>query len=1512
MDALELLSNGTASERISAANTLKYAIGQSPLNPILEIWYAAKDLINPSNPLATRTAGWELLTECARHFSSTDLERREFFQTLSGAANPEDFHLQLAALVDLTRHGRLLAGFDYDLLPVLTLWLQKTYTTVRNARKSSHSGSGSLSRGKSAASGEEKNLAQLFSFLLDVLRFGFNTVTEVDISRLIEVTLAICMNANQEDDVQSCIDVLETIVTFGSIPQGQLKDCVRILSCIYCLVPNLEDNAWKIIDILCKSHNGQATVRILLDILRNPETDVDPKDATREIRGSLAVLRNLLARTAEDGYPDVPFAVLVDGLNAALKQTKSLRVYLSVVKLINFLLDDGEGKVHPLLVGENWTAFLEAAAECCRCIQQRPSKSQDQQPMALVETELLMIIRRLDVIAQDKSGDFVPRQIIMDFFASVHEMLPDETARTVLDFFQEFRCCSPSDLKWEENLNLVLEAFFRNQKRNSDIRLRALDAMREGYEIVELVGDGEEQNFIPKLATSVLQSITEECDIAVLDAVMSLMVSVVNSCDAELFDFIVEALKSVAKSDRLRSPVPSPFSASAVSPTNVDAPAPRFAAQASSQSASNIVATGYVRMFLRTMNSHSEKSAKLFSALVGIAKNNHCEADARLTAMKLLFRLRANWASRVFVTDDLDNTSLAAAMCRTDASIAKKQAEDAAQSLRLSRSDHGAQPRASRGFSLGQSQIQDRGTPSRTLSGGRNVKQHQLWKVPDPAALPEEIPRLISPVLVSHLDDSQIEEDATASSDDARPRLSALDTAGWLDAVLEILRGSEWEIYSFALVHLPSQLSNYAIFNGAVHQIQELRRIICDQIRTNSFQEPPFVSGLRRADVAICLFHSLTMILSYHEHFGKGDEDEIVKAFILGIGTWERTAKYCIHAVSICCHELPLSASKSLVQMLNQMAAVITQPHVSVHILEFLACLSRLHKVYVNFREDEYRIVFGICFRYLEYARDKSQTNRNNNNINSEPSTPVTSTPGTADAAIVPPEELPEYVHALAYHVILFWFLALKLPDRATQVGWIVKKLLADSEKSGGIADDQVWTSIDFMQRVTYANTAESSAEPLPTEERFGQILKKQWLIGNSIVTVQQATGAGWAQVTKRQPSGTSSYTIREALKPPPPQEVENLADAGREGHASTMTILPSHLVLQLMAPVPQGLEFAKPILLPDEEAVDRAIRVFDRYSSVDSHKVGVIYIAEGQTDEAEILANMSGSRDYSEFLNSLGTLTKLKGATFNTQGLDREYDSDGEYTFCWRDRVTEMVFHVTTQMPTNLERDPQCTMKKRHIGNDFVNIIFNDSGKPFKFDTFPSQFNYVNIVVTPASWASFVATRIMKTARKPAEQVFYRVQVLSKPGFPEISPASEAKMVSLKALPGFIRLLALNASVFCHVWNAREGGELISSWNSRLLEIRRLRDRYGPKSTASSNPSQSQPSEPSRAGNSVRDSLISLRRSSVATFFTSTSEQTSHRSSTASTSTKNNETEVAHGNVVNCLVESADFSKWT
>ena len=1530
MDSVELLKNGTLNERIAAANTLKYAVSEYPLNPVLDIWYAATDLIEPSKPPAARTAGWELLTECVKHDSSTDLERKEYFQTLAAPANPEDFHLQLAALVDLTHSGRVLDGFDYDLLPLLTRWLQESYAAVRAARKSASKAPKGSTKNKAAASGEEKNLAQLFAFLVDVIKFSFKCADDASLAGLIDGLLNICMSTNVEDHLRSCITVLGTIVTFGSIPNDKLKGCVQVLSSIYCLVPGLEKDSWKTLSNIFRSHHGQATVRILLDVLRGLSPDTfKEKEMSREVRGSLSVLRKLLSKSSEKGYPLVPYALLSDGLSASVKATSSPRVHLAILQFINAMFCDSDGNLHRLIVDENWTTVLDVAAECAEKITSDSDKShshhdfKEDRPEDPVSQELRKLIDRLEMVVNQKNGDFVPRQAVVKFFVDVHPLLPDSTVCTVLDYFQEFRCCSPSDLQWEENLALVLDGFFSNRDRSSDTRLRALRTIMDAYEVLDLVAEDTEQDSIPKLAKSILRDIVEESDVLVLDAVVSLMISVVTSCDMELFDHITGTLRGIVDNDRLRSLVSPPVLSQSTFPLGNERPQ-----SGTEQSPSNVVTRGYVKMFVQVMNSDGAKSVKLFTSLTHIARSNHCEVDARLTAMKLLFRLRADWANRVFITKELETNFVAATICRTEASLAKKQAEEAASALRMSRSDHGALTRSTRGVSFSHGQIPERTLPVRYSSGPRSItgQYHQMWMLPDPQALPDNVSRLISPILTS----CDAGEDETKEHDEnSNLQTFVLDMSAWLETVLSILRGSDWEIYSFVLVHLPAQLSNHAIFKGAIRQIQELRKLICEHVRASGFQDPPNASGLRKADVAICLFHSLTMILSYHEHFQKGEEDDIVLTFVHGIRAWERTAQCCIHALSICCHELPLSASKSLGQMLNQMAAIITQPHVAIHILEFLASLSRLHDVYVNFGKDEYRTVFAICFRYLEYARDKRQASRGS--YTSEPSTPATALAAGADVAHPSAsDDLPQYVYALAYHVILFWFLSLKLPERARHVETIAKKLFTDVDGSGSASEEQAITTMDFVQRVTYADVDESGEDPMFNEARFGELATRRWLVGNSIVTIKQSLRTGWAQITKRQPSGTSAYMVREAFRPPPLHQTGNQVDVGRDGQGSGNSVLPSHLLIQLISPIPQLCDTSRPIPLPDDDdAIDRTLRVFDRHPTVDGHKVGVIYIGEGQTQETEILANVSGSSDYVEFLNNLGTLTKLKGATFNTQGLDREMDIDGQYTFCWRDRLTEIIFHVTTQMPTNLEHDPQLANKKRHIGNDFVNIIFNDSGLPFKFDTFPSQFNFVNIVITPASRASFIATREARR-KETQEQSFYRVQVMSKPGFPEISAASETKIVSLKALPEFIRLLALNASVFSLVWQNR-AGEHISPWRSRLREIQRLREKHGPKTAqhhhlVSPSPppfpggggmaqqqQQPQQGESSRPSSSVRDSLTSLRRTSVATFFTNTSEQTSHRSSTLSGSVTTSDTEIGGGPLQGseALIDSVDFSRW-
>ncbi len=1603
-DQIELygqLKNGQLADRVAAANSLRCAIADFPLNPVSagcpspvpsvsspaevganlgrwspqvrDIWHAAKDLIDPTKPATARQAAWELLTECIKYPSSTELERSEYFRTLTAPALPDDFYLQLAALEDLTNRGRNISGFYYEIFPLLTLWLQDAYKAARAARRQvSRAPSNRVPRATTLSSGEDKNLSRLFVLLKDVIKFNFKFATDGVVGNLMDILLKICMNTSVEDDLRSCINVVDAVVTFGAIPTKKLKDCIQILSSIHCLVPSLQKDSWHTISIICRSHHGQSTVRILLDLLRtyttSPIKDKD-KDSVRDVRGALSVLKKLLTKSAEKGYPNVPLALLVDGLSTVAKSS-STRIATEILKLINSLFDAREGSINPVLTEESWSPIFTIAAQCAtKAVPAPPAAASatltpvpvpnpvEKEPEDGVAHQVKYLIGRIEKLLNHKDNDFLQRDDCMVFLTAVQQVLPDSAAALVVAHFRESRACFPSEVGWEDNLRLILDCFYLNRRRDPLTRLRSLEVVTEVYGFLCLAEGEAEEAMVPELIRRVLAGLPAEDNSLVLQDTVTFLVDVAATAVDRLFDDVLEAFRGVISIDMSKSPL------SALAPHK-----PGTTAQTvyfGNQSLSNVVTRGYVQIFIRTMNSDGPKAAKAYTALVRIARSNSCEVDARLTAMKMLFRLRADFEHKVYLTSLVENESLAGALYRTEASLARKLAEDAAQPQRLSRPDHSG-GRPARGISFNQGQTIERGVPTRSASTPKPAihQGQRLWSVPDADALPDLPPSRPSQSLVSHL--------RTMSGTDGSPEKAGptlLNMTPWLEALLSLFhQGCDWEVYSFVLIHLPAQLSNHPIFRNAIPSIQELRRMLCEMIRANASQEPPHSSGLRRTDVANCLFHSLIMVVSYHHHFQKADEDDIVRTFMYGIS--DKTAKTCIHALSICCQELPMSVSKSLVTILQKMSQVITQPLVAMHILEFLACLSRLHSLYSNFREDEYLIVFGICFRYLQSVREKKLAMRGS--ITGEPPTPGVAShpelPGPQRAG----DDLPQYVYALAYHVITFWFLAVKLSDRPNLIGWITKNLFTDVDGSAS-TEEHAQITLDFMQRVAFSDAGDSAQDPLFKEQYFGEIQQKRWIIGNSILTIRQATGSSWAEITRRYPSGTSSYALRVEFTPtsnlPAPDGSDAAAWEGRFQHG--LTIFPSHLLMQLLAPMPQLYDPSiRPIPLPDEEFVDRAIRFFDRSPPVDGHKVGVIYIKEGQTQEAEILANTAGSPDYHRFLKGLGSLTTLKGATFNTQGLDRETDIDGKYTYCFRDRVTEIVFHITTQMPTNLETDPQCIMKKRHIGNDFVSIVWNDSGLPFKFDTFPSQFNFVYIVITPTPHRSFVASRMAQEENTPR---FCMVQVMSKSEFPEISPAAEPKMISMKALPSFVRLLALNASVFSLVWANRNDDEHVSSWRDRLRKINALRLRYGPKAGQGVSPSpppgaiatqgavaaaaaglpvaggggggggvhhhhhhhQAAGSVQSLGGaggggmiggdvNStsgginprgsigVRDSFSSLRRSSVATFFTSaTSADQSHRSSMLSAMTTENADPAPPGSA-EALVDSVDFSKWT
>lgn len=264
----------------------------------------------------------------------------------------------------------------------------------------------------------------------------------------------------------------------------------------------------------------------------------------------------------------------------------------------------------------------------------------------------------------------------------------------------------------------------------------------------------------------------------------------------------------------------------------------------------------------------------------------------------------------------------------------------------------------------------------------------------------------------------------------------------------------------------------------------------------------------------------------------------------------------------------------------------------------------------------------------------------------------------------------------------------------------------------------------------------------------------------------------------------------------------------------------PSHMLLQLTAP-PELNDNEKPVLLFEDDVTRRAIGTLDRIPVVDFHKIGIIYVGIGQTSEREILANTYGSPEYVSFLEQLGELVRLKdNHVIYTGGLDTNSDEDGEFAYVHKEKISQIIFHTCTMMPTRLDIDPNCTRKKSHIGNDFVNIIWNSSNKDYDPSTIASEFNFINIVVKPAS-----SERQQSNSRGVAAEQMYRVKVLPHEALPSISPVIDWRLISASKISIFVRTVAVHCNIYAQIHHSPRGS-FSSMWTQRLVKIHTLRQR--------------------------------------------------------------------------------------
>ncbi|KAG2145573.1 hypothetical protein BD769DRAFT_1416440 [Suillus cothurnatus] len=695
--------------------------------------------------------------------------------------------------------------------------------------------------------------------------------------------------------------------------------------------------------------------------------------------------------------------------------------------------------------------------------------------------------------------------------------------------------------------------------------------------------------------------------------------------------------------------------------------------------------------------------------------------------------------------------------------------------------------------------------------------------------------------------------------------IGVLRVDSYLSAIFDVLeKERNWEILSYVLCHLPVQLANKHLFCGPKcrETIVRLLASLCSGLASgglaSSIDRWPL--GLKPRDAHGLAFHTLTVLISYSRRFDLPLRHAIVDVLREGLDSQPTTIICCLQALTLCAFELLSSLKRSLPSILEKLSQIMSNPDMAVHILSFLSIVGSIPALHANLREEDFKMVFGVALQYLQHHNRPCATPAMSWAMSQYVRMISFSVVYVWFLAVKLPHR-PRHISYITRQLLLANEGKDDI-DEPTEVcfDWLARYAYASADP-----------------RPAHSTLSEIVMNPNNLTSPEPAVSEKTWLSGNSVITIRSLARLGWIEVLSRRPSGLTRFLCkleniplvgpgdvdpdmvsvaagmmmeRDVLRPERPdagvdQSLETnprsdtiqtvvVGDDGRTappapdpitGYVWSQTapsqrrkyvaVDPAFFALQL-SPYPDRNQHASQRMV-DAALLPALFRSLDQIPVIDTHKVGIMYVAPGQTHELDILRNTHGSPAYTRFLEGIGRLINLRGQVDVYAG-GLSSDEDGEYAYAWWDDIGQVLYHTATMMPSK-PHDKYCVDKKRHIGNDYVRIVWNDSGIPYRFDTLATQFQFVNIVIEPHSLGAIAAF-----SNNIHENEYFKVTIQRASGMSDFTPVGDFKLISAEQLPLLVRQLSLLADCFASVFERTERDtkevEVITNWRARLQKI--------------------------------------------------------------------------------------------
>ncbi|KAI8922195.1 hypothetical protein DFJ77DRAFT_485057 [Powellomyces hirtus] len=1358
-----------------------------------DLWQLIEPFASTTGPKQTRHAAIQFLRACVlSQHASGDLFRLSLFRTIvSDEWGRQDFDIRLRMLRELTNDGRDLREVEQEIGDKLSLWLDalansnlpEGVTEARAANAPPLSSFDLLT--SSYRTADLVSIRELLALVVNVVKFSFICLQETQITDLLRAACSIAARTTDAEVIHAVMLLLDAIVRYGTVPLAALSSVTRTLS----FAVNMNDSsqeAWQIMRNLLKSHRARHTMAELFRIV-DPSSE-KPATSVLQVRGAVFIISMANWGSQKVKSLSYSFRYLLPCLQQATQLEEDMvdtEILLSLQQLISEYREN-------LSVLE-WEAIADILAGMSghwdpreppktRTLMDLPEKSAKVSltPKPLFFELFNDILRSLRSSFLDQAGAVTP------WFSNVLFRLgPWLSETTVLQFIEQ--SCNvayyPSFADWTAALLKLIETFYISDTRTA-IRSRMLRLVEDRYTPASLI---EQEDMFDSVILPIIKNLPRESHPLIFTETLDFLKSVARDCGQKQFVAIVEGLVQCAlntESDAIASVL-------------------MLAELLSAMAAQAAVAVFEICATERG----GEGCLLIYKYLVRIPTFHKAPRPVRLACIKYLLGMRSNANYRIYIPSSATPTN------------AETEFKGKAGSVQSPGEDKPEIPTGERTrlclslscFSKTRNETDDAG-PS-----GRSSQKE-----------------LLSPTVNT-------------------PSTCLIPVAQHAAAVMvNLTREKDWEVYSCILQGLSTQLLNLPFFQAAGPQLTVLRAFFCDLIVNEraAATVKNLPTTVRKSDIYLTALNILTSLLAYRQFFTKQDQDEMLTAFQTGLYRWPSAAKNCMHAFTLALLELPQSMTKLLPGTLLKVSQMMSTA-MAVHNLEFLATLAHLPSLRVNFTDTDLKRVFVIALQY----------------INTTVSSPAT-----------PSSPLSLYIVQLAYQVLLAWFITLKLPERKKYVPFIIHYLLLGSNRTSSVLDENVELVLDMLIHNSFADCWSKPADSGKSQtDKSTKLPSRTWAQGNSLLTSQVSSQPGWINVTIRRPSGVVSLSMRlenplkfttapiQQLEAPvvfeqvmrqrrssagkkdrfgeegPPRferakddmslsqspsfsQLKDNAISAIRSRDDTQSIDPGFVLAQFITY--PNLEYNEPsILLPEDDVLTRGLSVLDRTPVVDLHKIGVVYVGPGQTTESEILSNTHGSRAYGYFLQSIGRLVRLKGCRdVYTGGLDTAEDFDGRHGLYAQDDLSQVIFHVVTLMPT-LSHDPLGTSKKRHIGNDFVTIVWNESGQDYAFDTIPAQFNFVIIIIEPAAPGS--AAYEHQKGSDAFHNQFFKVYAKHKAEMPEHGPLCEPKLISGACLASFVRQSAMHSNIFSQIFqHSGSDDSHTSNARERLRQIKRIKGR--------------------------------------------------------------------------------------